>query len=101
PRASRIANVQAMTASRVVYFTDSAEFGGAEQALATLIAELDRERWSPTLVHHPAPGLKPLLEQVRALDVPTWSVPAMPEGARGAARIPRFAAALRRRRPLV
>jgi glycosyltransferase involved in cell wall biosynthesis len=91
-----------MTASApIFFFTDSAAFGGAEQALVTLMAELDRERWEPTLVHHAAPGLEPLLEATRALGVATWPVPAMPEGAKGAARIPRFAAALRRRRPSV
>jgi glycosyltransferase involved in cell wall biosynthesis len=90
-----------MTAASVFFFTDSEAFGGAEQALVTLIGELDRERWSPTLVHHPAPGLDPLLEATRAMGVGTWSVHAMPEGLRGASRIPRFAAALRRRAPAV
>lgn len=85
--------------SSVFFFTDSDAFGGAEQALVTLVAGLDRDRWRPTLVHHPASGLEPLLEATRALGVETLAVPAMPEGLRGAARIPGFVAALRRRRP--
>jgi glycosyltransferase involved in cell wall biosynthesis len=90
-----------MSDTSVFFFTDSDDFGGAEQALVTTIGELDGTRWAPTLVHHPAPGLEPLLDAMLALGVETWAVPAMPEGARGASRIPRFAGALLRRRPQV
>ena len=59
----------------VVYFTDSTAFGGAEQVLLTLLRGLDRSRWRPVLVHHPEPGLAPLLEQARGLDVRLRQVP--------------------------
>jgi len=59
----------------VVYFTDSAVFGGAEQVLLTTFAGLDRCRWRPVLVHHPETGITPLLEKARHLDVRTWTLP--------------------------
>jgi glycosyltransferase involved in cell wall biosynthesis len=85
----------------IFYFTDTGNFGGAEQALLTLIAGLDRRRWQPTLVHHPEPGIKPLLEQARKHDVALWSVPRMPLGWGGAAQVPSFFRALRAKRPAV
>lgn len=87
-----------MTAS-VFYFTDSAGFGGAEQVLLTLWEGLDRRRWRPLLIHHPEPGVEPLLQAARRLEVDLWAVPRLPEGRLGAQRVLPFAQALRRRRP--
>lgn len=83
----------------VVHFTDSDAFGGAENAVLTLMAKLDRSRWEPVLAHHRSEGLSPLVEGARSLGVSTWAVPRMPEGALGVRRLPRFVAELRRLDP--
>jgi glycosyltransferase involved in cell wall biosynthesis len=83
----------------VLLFTDSDGFGGAEVALLTLMRGLDRTRWRPTLVHHPGAGVAPLVEGARGLGLETWAVPAMPHGALGLRRLPRFVRALRSRAP--
>jgi glycosyltransferase involved in cell wall biosynthesis len=90
-----------MTARDVVCFTDSTGFGGAERALLTLLAGLDRQRWHPTLAHHWAPGVQPLVAAAQRLGVETWPVPEMPHGLTGVRRGLGLARALRRRRPHV
>src|SRR5438132_10175348 len=59
----------------VVHFVDSSTFGGNEQALLHLLASLDRRRWRSVLLHHADPGLAPLLEGARRLNVETRIVP--------------------------
>jgi glycosyltransferase involved in cell wall biosynthesis len=86
---------------RVVHFVDSEEFGGAEQAILTLLEGLDASRWHLSLAHRPSAALAPLVDGAHALDVETWTVPAMQPGAKGLGRIPRFASELRRRRPAI
>lgn len=81
----------------VVYFTDSHAYGGAERATITLLAGLDRSRWSPVLAHHGFPGIEPMVDAARELGVPGWRVPEMPYGLRGARRVTGFARALRAR----
>jgi len=81
------------------YFTDTTEFGGAEQSLLNLAAQLDRGRWQPRLLYHPAPGLEPLLCGARKLELELCPVPRLPEGLVGARRVPALAARLRRWRP--
>jgi glycosyltransferase involved in cell wall biosynthesis len=61
----------------VVYFAESAAFGGAEQVLLTLLAGLDRRCWRPVLVHHEEPSLAPLLERADRLGVKLRAVPRM------------------------
>ncbi|MBI2865280.1 MAG: glycosyltransferase family 4 protein [Chloroflexi bacterium] len=90
-----------MTAESVFFFTDTSGYGGAEKALFTLMEGLDRHRWQPVLVHHPEPGIAPLLEDAHRIDVPLWQVPRMPEGREGALRVPTFARQLSVRRPAV
>lgn len=85
----------------IAYFTDSSGFGGAEQALLHILAGLDRQRWRPVLLYHPAPGLAPLLQGARALDVALRAVPPMPLGVQGALRVPQFIQQLRKERPAV
>jgi glycosyltransferase involved in cell wall biosynthesis len=85
----------------VVYFTDTTGFGGAEQALVTLIAGLNRAEWCPRLMYHPSSGVAPLIEQAQKLDVELWPVPRMPDGREGASRVLQFARELRARRPAV
>jgi glycosyltransferase involved in cell wall biosynthesis len=84
-----------------LFFTDSGGFGGAEKVLLTLLAGLDRQCWRPVLIHHLAPGVAPLLEEARRLDVTLWQVPRMPEGREGAQRALWFARQLAARRPAV
>ena len=87
----------------VVYFTDSTAFGGAEQVLLAVLRGLDRSRWRPVLVHHPEPGLAPLLEEARGLDLRLWEVPRT-HGAHAATRLTqlvRFIHFLRAERPAV
>ena len=84
-----------MSARRVVHFTDSAGFGGAERQILTLIEQLDRARWDPVLAHHGSPGIQPLVDGARALGVPDVVLPPMPDGVAGAGRVPRAARTLR------
>jgi len=87
--------------NRVFYFTDTTGFGGAEQALITLMTHLDRQRWSPTLIYHPSIGVIPLSEGATQIGVETWPIPPMPDGMLGASRVSSFAKALRSRHPAV
>jgi glycosyltransferase involved in cell wall biosynthesis len=89
------------TPQSVYLFTDTDGYGGAEKALLTLVEGFDRRRWKPTLVYHAGDGVVPLLDAARAVGAELWAVPPMPEGRAGAARVPRFVAALRARRPAV
>ncbi len=88
-------------AKGIVYYTDSSEFGGAEQALLHLLAGLDRQDWNPILFYHAAPKLEPLLEGARKLDISLRELPAMPLTWRGVSQIPRFVRSLRAIRPAV
>jgi glycosyltransferase involved in cell wall biosynthesis len=89
-----------MTAPRrVFFFTDSPAYGGAEQAMLTLLQALDPAHWSPTLLYHSSRGIRPLVEAAARAGVPTVAVPHMPEGSLGARRLIPFASLLRRRRP--
>ena len=59
----------------VVHFTDTAQFGGAERILLTVLAGLDRERWRRVLLHRDEPGIAPLIREAHALGVETRVVP--------------------------
>lgn len=86
---------------RVVYFTDSTDFGGAEQALLHLLGGLDRTRWAPVLFYHPAPGIAPLLAATQDLQIETQAVAPMSLGRAGAKQIPAFVQQVRTQRPAV
>jgi len=60
---------------RVVHFVDSAEFGGVERMLLETLTGLDRRRWQPLLMHHPEPGLAPMVVEARAAGVEVRGVP--------------------------
>jgi glycosyltransferase involved in cell wall biosynthesis len=83
-------------AQRLIYFTDSDSFGGAEQVILNTLGQLDRRCWQPTLVHYPAAGLAPLLQGVSRLDL---RVRALARPDRPAARVAQFARLLRAERP--
>jgi glycosyltransferase involved in cell wall biosynthesis len=59
----------------VVYYLDSAEFGGAEQALLNLLTKLDLARWRPILFHHAESGLAPLVDAARQLKIQITAIP--------------------------
>jgi glycosyltransferase involved in cell wall biosynthesis len=59
----------------VIYFIDSAQFGGTEQAVLNLVTGLDRRRWQPVLFHPPEAGLTSLLKRAQRLDVKLREVP--------------------------
>ena len=84
----------------VVYFVASETFGGAEQALLTTLAGLDRDRWRPVLFHPSHPGLAPLLDGVRRLGIRTREA-ARVWGRGAPGQLARFVARLRGERPAV
>jgi glycosyltransferase involved in cell wall biosynthesis len=84
----------------IVHFIDSPTFGGTEQVLLHLLAGLDQQRWRSVLLHHPEPGLAPLLEGARRLGVETRVVPRM-AGMRTVTSLPRFLRVLQAERPAV
>ena len=84
----------------VVYYIDSATFGGTEQALLHLLAGINRQNWEPVLFHHAEPGLAPLLEGARSLNVTTRLVPRM-QGFQAASGLPHFTQQLRVERPII
>lgn len=88
-------------APTVYYFTDAQAFGGAERALLMLLETVNREDWSPTLLHHPDPTGLQLAECAQAIDIPTRPVPRLPLGALGARRVPRLVRDLRVSAPAV
>ncbi|HEV7666606.1 MAG TPA: glycosyltransferase, partial [Chloroflexota bacterium] len=60
---------------RILYFTDGAAFGGAEEVLLSLLGGLDRSRWEPRLVHHREPAMAPLVDEAQRLNVQRHEVP--------------------------
>jgi glycosyltransferase involved in cell wall biosynthesis len=88
-------------ARSVYYFTDSGEFGGAEQALLILLENLDRGAWKPTLLYHESPTVERLARRAAELEVALRPVPPMPLGLTGARRVPALTRLLRSARPAV
>lgn len=86
---------------RIVHFTDSSEFGGAEQATLTMLESLGSSKWELLLVHHPHEDLKQLVDGAAKLGVETLAVPRMDPGWPGIGRVPRFAARLRSVEPAI
>jgi glycosyltransferase involved in cell wall biosynthesis len=82
----------------VIHFTDSSAFGGTERALLHVLARLDRRQWRPVLFHHSEPGLAPLLEKARQLEVKVRAVPRM-QRIWDISRLPKFICALRAELP--
>jgi glycosyltransferase involved in cell wall biosynthesis len=85
-------------AQTLMYVTDGDSFGGAEQVMLTTLSQLDRHRWQPALAYYPGPGLAPLLEGARRLDL---RLLAMPRPDRPSARVAQFARLLRAERPAI
>ncbi len=89
-----------MMSRKIIYFTDNTGFGGAEGMLLILLSGLDRRKWQPVLFHRPQPGILPLVEKARALNVPTVPVPEM-RGRHDWRWVVSFARTLRAERPTV
>jgi glycosyltransferase involved in cell wall biosynthesis len=87
--------------SRIVHFTDSTGFGGADQALVQGRAHLERDAWGSALMYHATPGIAPLAAQAHRLSIPLRTVPAMPDGLGGLRRLPGFVRDLRQMRPAI
>lgn len=82
-----------------MHFTDSREFGGAEQVALSLLSGLDRGRWKPVLFHHAGPGIAPLVEAAVGLGIATYSVPPLRTRAEARMGLPGFFRAVREVRP--
>jgi len=82
----------------VVHFVDSDTFGGSEQSLLHLLAGLDRARWRPVLLHHPAAELARLVAGARAAGVLVRAVPRVGDR-RGLWRLPALLHAVAAERP--
>jgi glycosyltransferase involved in cell wall biosynthesis len=76
-------------------------FGGAEQALLTLIESLDKHAWHSTLFHGDTPAVSPLPQRAGELGATVRSVPEIPHTPDGARYIPGLVRELRRARPAV
>src|SRR5215469_15903585 len=85
----------------VVHFTDSLEFGGAEQAMLTMLAALDSSRWKLLLVDHPHTELERLVNTASEFGVEAVPVPRMDPGWPGIEQMLRFAGRLRSLRPAI
>ena len=84
----------------IVYFVDSAVFGGSEQALLHLLSGLDRQRWKPILFHHDEPEIAPLLNGAQKLGVQARVVPRM-QGLQTITALPVFLRQIRLEHPAV
>ena len=84
----------------IVYFVDSAVFGGSEQALLHLLSGLDRQRWKPILFHHNDPEIAPLLNGAQKLGVQARVVPRM-QGLQTITALPVFMRQIRLEHPAV
>ncbi|MGE5140307.1 MAG: glycosyltransferase [Rudaea sp.] len=85
---------------RIVYFTDSSDFGGTERVLLTQIGALDRNLWQPILMYHAGAGIAPLVDGAHRLGAETIAVPRM-IGRQGATQLGGFIRRLRAMKPEV
>lgn len=60
---------------RILYYTDTTGFGGAEQCLLNLMEGLDRDAWEPVLLHHDEPGVGPLASGAERIGIRTLLAP--------------------------
>jgi glycosyltransferase involved in cell wall biosynthesis len=88
-------------ARSIFFYTDSRVLGGAENAMFMLLASIDREAWTPTLLLDDAAATTPLRERAAELGVPTRTVAPLPLGLGGARRVPALARLLRAERAQV
>jgi glycosyltransferase involved in cell wall biosynthesis len=82
-------------------FVESERVGGTELAMAALLRSLDTERWRPVLVHHGAPEMRRLVDDLATAGVRDVVVAPLPEGLRGTTAIPPLVRTLRQLRPRI
>ena len=80
-------------------FSDATAFGGAEAALLLILEHLDRDRWRPTLVYHPAEAVEQLERRAAEAGAELLPIPPLPLGIGGLQRVPALTRLLRRERP--
>ena len=80
-------------------FSDATAFGGAEAALLLLLEHLDRDRWRPTLVYHPAEAVEQLERRAAEAGAELLPIAPLPLGIGGLQRVPALTRLLRRERP--
>jgi glycosyltransferase involved in cell wall biosynthesis len=84
----------------VLQYVDSDLVGGSERVLLQLLQGLDRTRWQPILLHHPAGALDDLVEAAKAAGVAVHAVPPVTDR-NFALRLPGLVHAVARFRPAV
>lgn len=84
----------------VLQYVDSDLVGGSERVLLQLLQGLDRARWQPILLHHPAGALADLVEAAKAAGVAVYPVPPVTDR-NFALRLPGLLHAVARFRPAV
>lgn len=87
-----------MPPKRVVYFSDSVGFGGAEEILLQVLAGLDRHQWEPVLFYQNHLGTPALVGRVASLGIPSVVVPHMVR-AKDAVKLPAFVRVIRSVQP--
>jgi glycosyltransferase involved in cell wall biosynthesis len=83
----------------VLHVVDSDVFGGAEQAVVTLVSGLDATRFRSVVAHHHTAALEPLVRGARAAGATPLAAPALPPGIPGLRRIPAYRRLARGVRP--
>jgi len=56
---------------KLLIHSSGKSYGGVERYILLFLRYLDSERFQPTLMHEPSEALKPWLEEVEAMGVPT------------------------------
>lgn len=66
--------------SRCVHYLESATYGGCERVVLTTLANMDRRRWHPVLLHHADLSGTRVLDEAKALGVTTVAHPRIDHG---------------------
>ena len=62
---------------KIVQYTDSISYGGAEKSLFNLLKGLDSKIWEPILVYHANSGISTFIDNVKKLNIQTIELPAI------------------------
>jgi glycosyltransferase involved in cell wall biosynthesis len=63
----------------VAHFLDTQSFGGCEEVVFQLIEAINKDHWRPILIHHDAPGIQRLVDEVNRIGVETRVFPRITE----------------------
>ena len=75
----------------VAHYTDTSEWGGAENAMLQLATALDRQHWRSVILYHPEPGLGRLAKDAASAGIEVCPLPSL----RGVSSLGRLAGASR------